>query len=135
MNISPVIDFALQYNPMLATKDLSTIYTWVNEGCDIELDILPTMKEITERRHKMPNRDKISTFSYFNNPIRAARDKRQLAPKLAQINTPPTKEELDLLKAKSIRWLMERGISTVNSGPVSIAWLERYEEKNGRVTP
>jgi hypothetical protein len=71
-DISRIIDIALEYNPMLATADLSTPYMWCNAGCDIELDILPVMKEIMAKRKDR----KIVTFSYFTNPVMASRDKR-----------------------------------------------------------
>jgi hypothetical protein len=77
-DISKVIDLALAYNPMMATADLSTARMWVNEGCSIELDILPTMKKIMEWKKG------VSAFRYFTNPILEARDKRLIGEKQAK---------------------------------------------------
>jgi len=71
-DISKILKLALDYNPSLAMRDISTPRMWISEGCDIELDIIPTISEII----KKPRRNIISTFSYFTNPVLAARDKR-----------------------------------------------------------
>lgn len=74
LDISPIIDLAIEYNPMLCAADLSTPRMWVNEGCSIELDILPAMLIVIKRRPAI--KSKIGTFSYFTNPVLASRDSR-----------------------------------------------------------
>lgn len=128
MNISPVIDFALQYNPMLCTRDISTIFAWLNYGCDIELDILPTMKEIIKRRS--PNKTKINSFSYFSNAIYEAFAKRTvIADKIKE----PSKEEKNAIRAKNVKWHKVRGLTTTRVGLQDFTWLESYEKQHGEV--
>lgn len=131
MNIGPVIDFALEYNPSLALRDISTIYMWLNEGCEIDKDILPIMREITEKRAK-GRKDKITTFSYFTNSVRAARDKRLIAPIANDKLKVPSPEERDAHRAQNIRWHKDRGLTTARVGTQDYDWLERYEQTHGR---
>lgn len=90
----------------------------------MELDVLPAMTEVIKRRD--PRKSKISTFSYFTNPVLAARDKRMAAPKIAKLTEPPSKEAL----AKSYAWKRKRGM-WLNSGEERI--LDEYEQQNGRI--
>ena len=76
ISIAPVLDFALQYNPDLAYKDISTVTFWIASGCDIEKDILPAMKKICEWKKG------VSSFNYFTKPVTAARDVRIAKAKL-----------------------------------------------------
>ncbi len=69
-SIAPILNIAEKYNPILLTKDISTIQMWLNEGADMHLDILPVMIDIIKRKQG------ISSFSYFSNSIRAAKEKR-----------------------------------------------------------
>lgn len=125
-DLSKVFDLALEYNPNLATADLSTIRYWVSCGCDVELDILPTMSEVIKRRSKA--KSKISTFSYFTNPVMASHDKRKLAPKpTLQLS----KQDTDAAKAKALRWMKDKNIITTKYGPQDFVWLEQYEQKHG----
>lgn len=128
-DISKVIDLALDYNPMLATRDLSTIYAWVNSGCTVERDILPSMKEVIDRRHKMPNRDKINTFSYFTNIVLAARDKRLTAPIVEQKTRQPSKQEADEARAKHLKWVRDKKINLTTVSRKDFEWLADYENK------
>lgn len=131
-DIGSVIDFALEYNPNLAFSDLQTIHMWLNEGCDIELDILPIMREITERRSKQ-KADKISTFSYFTNSVRGARDKRIIAPVAEARAKEPTQAERDAMKALNVKWHKLKGITTTRVGLQDFDWLKRYENEHGEV--
>jgi len=128
MSIAPVIDFALTYNPMLATRDLSTIFAWINYGCDIEKDILPTMKEIIKRRP--PAKPKISSFSYFSNAIYESFTKRTV---VAEKTKEKTQEEMDALRAKNLQWKKDRGIMTSSHGAQDYAWLEQYKQQHGGI--
>ena len=129
MNIEPILTNLLEYNANLAARDISTPYIWINAGCDIEQDILPTIKEIIKRRN--PAQPKIATFSYFTNAVLSARDKR-LLPVLNKKE--PTQEEKDTHRANNIRWHKERGITTINVGLQDFDWLETYEQKHGGLT-
>lgn len=124
MNISLIMDFALDYNPALAMRDLSTVHMWMNEGCDIESDIMPTLKEITQRRGKT-KKDKIGTFAYFTNSVRAARDKRLIEPFVQEKLREPSQAEKDALRAKNIIFCRKIGryIPTYDE-----AFLQHYEQ-------
>ena len=128
MNIEPILKVLLDYNPLLATRDISTPYVWLNAGCDMEKDILTTIQEIIKRRN--PSQPKISTFSYFTNAALSARDKR-LSPVLNKKE--PTQEERDAIRAKSLRWKKDKGIITASTGPQDFVWLAKYEADHGRV--
>jgi len=45
-----------------------------------------------------------------------------------------SKEESDLMKAKTLAWKREKGINTLGSNPTDLKWLEQYEKENGKVT-
>lgn len=94
-DISPIIDLGILYNPSLATADISTIYMWVNEGCDIEKDILPTLKAL------MAKKKGITRFHYWTNPIREAKDKRLIASQqIAQAKSHPTEYYIEIYRWK-----------------------------------
>lgn len=126
MNIEPVIKLLLDYNENLGMRDIGTPYLWLNSGCDMEKDILPTIKEIIKRRN--PTKPKISTFSYFTNAILSARDRRSM-PVLNKKE--PTTEEKEAARAKTLRWAKDKGIQTTSYGPRDFAWLEQYEQTHG----
>lgn len=134
MDIKPVLNFALEYNPFLAMRDISTVHMWVNEGCDVEKDILATLKEVTERRHKMPNKDKISTFSYFSSMVRAARDKRLITSIFTEKTKQPTAEEKQLARLRNIKWHKQRGLTNTRVGLQDFAILETYEKQHGEIS-
>lgn len=118
-DISKIIDLALDYNPMLATADISTPRMWVNAGCDIELDIIHVMENIMSRKKG------ISSFSYFTNPIMTARDKR----KAVEATTQRPQSEKDAVRAKNMRWIIDTGINASAISPADYEWLEQYERK------
>lgn len=127
-SIEPILTLLLDYNPSLATRDISIPYVWLNAGCDIEKDILPIIKEIIKRRS--PAKPKISTFSYFTNAVLSARDRR-LMPVLNKVEK--TQDEQDALRAKNIRWHKDKGLRTTKVGGQDFEWLAQYESKHGRV--
>lgn len=99
-DISKILDLALEYNPSLAMRDISTPRMWVHEGCDIDLDIIPTMQQITKKKRG------ISTFSYFTNAVLASRDRRMLLKKEEE-NTIPKDEEY---YCKIFDWMESKGL-------------------------
>lgn len=74
-NISKILDVAIEYNPVLAAKDISTIHYWMNAGATEE-DILSAMKK------SMQWKKGISSFNYWTNPVMANRDARQIKEKM-----------------------------------------------------
>jgi hypothetical protein len=125
--IDAVLDMALAYNAALAMKDISTVYVWTSAGASIELDILPTMKRIMDKKTG------IGAFKYFTNAILEAMQKRLIAVKLATSTKELTQVEKDATRAKNIAWHRDRGICTTNVGPQDYAWLKHYEVKHGAV--
>jgi len=117
-NIKKVLDLVIDKSPCMVTADISTVYMWVNEGCLIEDDILPTMEEIFKKKKG------IRTFSYFTNAVLAARDKRGIAKTITKKNTPDP-----LLILKSWAWKRGKGIYLSKAQEDE---LDAYEAKNGR---
>lgn len=120
--IKPIIDLALSYNEMLCIRDSSTPYMWISAGCDMEKDILPTMKEIIKRRPK--DKPKISSYSYFTNAVYAARDKRELE---AEIKTKQIRPVDPKWMAKAYAWKRRMGLQYDES------FLNNYESQHGRI--
>lgn len=123
-DLSPVIDLALQYNPHMASRDIITINLWVNEGCDIEKDILPTMRLLMQKNPR------ISTFSYFTNAIQVARLKRELEGKEEERILDKDWEER---KAKRMAWVRDKCAQVKLSEP-ELRWLADYEAHHGKIT-
>jgi hypothetical protein len=121
-DISKVIDLALVYNPMLAAADLSTIRMWVNEGCCIESDILPTLREMMKRKKG------ITRFHYFTNPILEARDKRQI-----QASQEAHHEaKSDEYYANIYRWKRDKGMSLTVEQETMLRKFEAKENPHQR---
>lgn len=125
-SIESVLNLALSYNPSLAAKDISEVYFWIESGASVEQDIVPVMKQITEKKKD------ISLFRYFRRPILEAMHKRLITPKVESATKPQTQEERDYQRAKSMAWCRARGINTTRT---DYDWLERYERIHGQVTP
>lgn len=100
ISIKPVLDYALEYNPMLATRDITTVTYWVAAGCDIEKDILPQMKKVCAWKKG------VSSFNYFTKPIMAARDLRQVEEKRNAEKQAIPVERL----VQAYQWKRERGL-------------------------
>lgn len=52
--------------------DLSTPLMWLNQGCDLDLDVIPTLRGIGKREHGKG----ISSWGYFTKPVTAAKARR-----------------------------------------------------------
>lgn len=61
----------LEHSISPALMQLSDPIRWIENGCDLDLDIIPTLRA--------KSRGRVSSWSYFSNPVFEARDKR-LAP-------------------------------------------------------
>lgn len=119
-SIQTVIDLAIDYNPMLATRDISTVYCWLNEGCDIDQDIMPTLKQIMGRKLG------VSTFKYFSNAVREAKDKRLIRAKTeAEQRSRPPEHYM-----KIYAWKRDRGMTLTTSQEEE---LRAYEAIHGAV--
>lgn len=62
-------------NPAVAQGlfDLSAPLGWIKNGCDLEADILPTLRAIGKRDHGKG----ISSWQYFSRPVAAAKARRE----------------------------------------------------------
>ncbi len=58
----------LEQSPSPSLMELSAPLNWLRSGCDLEMDIFPTLKARTH--------DRVSSWSYFTNAVFEARDKR-----------------------------------------------------------
>ncbi|WP_020469698.1 hypothetical protein [Zavarzinella formosa] len=123
MDISPAVDLALLYNPKLAYKDIVTIKLWLNDGADMDKDILPTMKQL------MGKNPHIGTFSYFTNAIFEARIKRESLEPLKAVEKDP---DFDRRKAVRMAWVRDR-CSSIRIPSHEAKWLEEYEAVHGKV--
>jgi uncharacterized protein YdaU (DUF1376 family) len=114
--------------PHLAAKDSSIIRSWLNGGCDPELDVIPTLKRYEGRRD-------IGSWNYFTNPVtKAMNDRTAPLPDIPAGPKPPSlpelsQEERDAKRADTIRWAKKNGVTTTSIGPQDYKWLEEYERK------
>ena len=67
-----VMDVGLELLPDLAIKDSSPIRQWLNAGCDAELDIIPTIRRLAEK--------KPSSWNYFSRAVMDAKATRTTSP-------------------------------------------------------
>lgn len=123
-DISKILRLALEYNPSLAMRDISTPRMWVKSGCDIELDILPAMSDIV----KKPRNRLISTFSYFTNAVMAAKDKRAIIPEvLKAVEQKESPEAVYERKIQGWLWKQKRGMFMFDH---ELEEIERWKQKS-----
>ena len=114
-DISKVLDLALEYNPMLAAKDISTIHYWMSAGATEE-DILAAMKK------SMSWKKGISSFNYWTNPVMALRDAR-LAKEKMESEKPPIDCDQYI---KIYQWKRDRGMPLTSEQQAA---LDDYEKQ------
>lgn len=115
----------VEHAPQLATRNTQIIYEWIASGYDVEKDIVPAIDRCVKHGTKS-----IYSFGFFSGSIRSEHEKRikeEIKP------AEYTKEELDIARAKSLRWQLNKGIHTTTTGPQDFKWLEQFELKNGRI--
>lgn len=71
----------------LATS--ATPIMWLRTGCDLEADIVPTMKAMASKYRAKPGQRRIMTWDYFTPAIEEARDKRLAAERRRPKAPPP----------------------------------------------
>lgn len=130
-DISQVLDLLLAYNDDLAFADIQTARLWVNEGADIEKDILPTLKAVIERYHRRGRQGKIKTFSYFTNAVRDATERRRAGERV-QAKRTPVHADADSVHRKAR--MAARTVRTFGiKDAIAIRFLEAYEREYGPV--
>ena len=126
-DISKIIELSIEYcqrnRNAMPFMDFSTPRMWCAQGCDVALDILPTMQEIMKK--KLTG---ITCYHYFTNAVLAAKDKREVIKKKPSEKI-LSQEEKDDARAKMLRWLRDNQICTTRTGPQDYAWLDAYENK------
>lgn len=128
-NIRPVLDLAYLYNETLFRSSSYPVQMWIAEGCDLEKDILPTLKEVIDRRHKGRFVSKIDNFRYFTNAVYDARERRlaeQRAQERKQAAPPTDIHQRAKMAATTVR---KFGIQDA----VAKRFLSEYEATHGPV--
>ena len=122
-DISPAVALLLDYSPKFAYADFSLIRMWMDEGADMEKDIVPAMRQCMDRRKD------IKSLSYFTAQVRKARDMRldtENVIRSRQACEPDAERRKARMVAKTLR------VYKV-ADPTQERWLEAYEAKNGMV--
>lgn len=120
VDIGKVIDLAMGYNPVLVMSGCGFVHMWINEGCDITLDIIPALEEIMKRKKG------ITTFKYFTNAVMDRKIKREVGEKI-KLPHQPTDED----KAKTYAWKRKRKLYLA---PGEERLLNAYEVLNGSIS-
>lgn len=120
IDLSKVIDLSIEYcqnnRNAMPFMDIQYVRAWVNEGCDIEQDILPVMKEIMGKKRG------ITAYKYFCNPVYTARDKRLIKEKY-EAEKPAIDCEAYI---KIYQWKRDRGMPLKE---VEAKALQEYEAR------
>jgi len=122
-DISKVINRLIDYNPDFAKRgDWMLVHWWIDEGADLEKDILPAIEECIRRK---PG---IASISYFRPAVERRKENRLLFEKAAKTFV---KEVVsDEMKARNIAFKRKMNIF-INAHDE--AFLLGYELKNGEV--
>lgn len=123
-DISAASSLLLLYNETFAYKDFSPIRMWLNEGCDMEKDIIPAMKDVMARKKD------ILSVSYFAPAIYRYKQQR-LDTEAAKARLPQKEEKSEAYYMSIYAWKRSKGIQLTDE---QIKQLESYENKNGRVS-
>lgn len=125
MDISPAVSLLLDYNaPRFAVKGFSEIRMWIAEGCDLEQDIVPTMKRL------MAVNRNIGGLSYFRKAVCEARDTRKDIEAARSARGSPNHASLDAARARHLAFLIRKLGKCM---PTDERWLASYEQQHGEV--
>jgi uncharacterized protein YdaU (DUF1376 family) len=83
-------------NPAVAQGlfDLSIPLMWLNQGCDLDLDVLPTLRGIGKREHGK----NIGSWGYFTKPVTEAKRRRESG--LPAVDVPKPAEQKPTVNAE-----------------------------------
>lgn len=111
--------------PQLAAKSTHCVNEWLASGYDLEKEIIPAIEDSLKK-----GSHSIYSFGFFTSGIKRMNESR-----IKAVNKPVahTKEEVDSLRAKNIKWHKVRGLCTLQVGPQDYEWLDQYEQKHGEV--
>jgi hypothetical protein len=123
-DLTPATTILLEYNFKFAYSDFSPIRMWLNEGCDMMQDIVPTL------RLCMSMKKDITHISYFTKAVRRARDNRLDTERAIAAKGQVGGKISDATKARNIAFLTRK---LGKRFPAEERWLADYESKNGEV--
>lgn len=129
---TPIIDLMIDHNPMAAvTMDFMLVNQWVAQGCDIDKDIVPTIRMILMQAKARGKT--ITGLAYFTRAINEAKEKRlmreQVESRITERFAPPDDDKIRA-KMKRIAWMRQMGIGSYSQYRHE---LEAYEAKHGKV--
>ncbi len=130
-DIRKLLDLAFLYNETLGESSSYEVHAWINDGCDLERDILPTVKAIIERRHKGRIVSKIDNWRYFTNAVRDATERRLAAERVQAKRTPAAADEGSVHRKAQMAARTVRTFGIKDA--IAIRFLEAYEREYGPV--
>lgn len=123
IDLTPISNLAMAYAGnaygIQKFKDVHTPRMWLNEGCDMQKDILPVMDRI------MRFNGLVKSYAYFTHDIHAARDLRLAKEKAEQPDTP----EKIAARVKHYAWLRDNRPHLLR--PEWMDQLNNYERSQG----
>lgn len=125
-DISKAITKLLDYNQAFAFKgDFTMIHSWIEQGCDLEKDILPAFDEMMQRNKN------ITSVSYFAPCVMKKRDNRLALEQAIQTRDIPPANDSDAIKARGYALKLRKFKMGLNG--LQEAFLNEYEAKHGRI--
>lgn len=109
----------LQTRASEAMKASNLVNTWLQMGCDVDLDILPA---INRKWVHTPTGVKVTSAFYFDASVRLAMEKRT--------GSEEHKKREEEMLVQGYAWKRARGLAL---SPSKIKHLEAYEAKNGPI--
>jgi hypothetical protein len=113
-DLTPVTALLTAYHPQFAHANYAPVRQWIEDGADMERDILPVLRDWTAKKAD------IYSLGFFTPYVRQARLSRQ------EVKQPLTDEN----RAKRIAFITRRVGKCL---PRESAWLDRYEATHGKV--
>lgn len=124
-DISAAKNLLIAYNEEFAFRDFSPIHDWIEDGADLEHDILPAIRERTEKKKD------IQSVQYFEQAVLRFRDERlaREGGKEAAAKVVFWNEE----EARARHIALRRKYPNLYVLPRDLEWLAHYEATQGPV--
>lgn len=126
-DITKAVDLLLQYNSrhFEMNGNFHLIHMWVAEGCDMDRDILPAMKQIMDKKKD------IKHVAYFTQAVIRARDTRlEVEKAVAARKEQAVKGGGQAARMKSYAFMIRKLNRCM---PQELRELEEYEKAHGPV--
>lgn len=114
-DLTPITALLATY-PRLSQADLSPVRRWIEEGADLERDILPVI------RYWIGEKKDIYSLGFFAKYVRQKREESKWAAPVP-----------DHVHAKNVAWHRKRNLLTLQVGQQDYEWLDKYEAIHGAV--